>query len=146
MCDAPPCQTDQFDTDRRWYVVWFLVGLLLGICVIEFWPLPEGEVQLGHDIFAAEAQMMTISTCLMMFKVAQRDLPTSEEGLPALIDPPNRFKVRKRFIEKESILDPWGIPYGYARVEQKSIPGYDIWSAGPDKVHFTADDIIYRKR
>ena len=90
--------------------------------------------------------MMTISTSLMMFKVAQRDLPTSEEGLAALVDPPSRFKVRRRFIEKESILDPWDIPYGYARVEQKGMPGYDLWSAGPDKVHFTEDDIIIRRR
>lgn len=123
-----------------------MMGVFFGICVIKFWPLPEEEVRLGHEIFAARAQMRSIKFSLRMFRVNQRDLPTSEEGLAALFDPPSRFEVRKNFIEKEGILDPWDIPYGYARVEQKNMPGFDIWSAGPDKFHFTDDDIIYRVR
>jgi len=120
-----------------------MMGVLFGICVITFWSAPDEE---DPSVVAAKAQMMTISTSLKMFRVAQRELPTSEEGLGVLVDPTSRFKVRKSFIFGEGILDPWDVPFGYSRVEHKSKPGYDIWSAGPDKVHFTDDYIIYRVR
>ena len=38
-------------------------------------------------------------------------------------------------------LDPWGQPYQYAVPGAKSRGAFDVYSAGPDKVASTADDI-----
>jgi len=75
-------------------------------------------------------------------------LPTTEEGLQALIDGPDDPQLADRFegpyIPKnmpELLIDPWGRQYVYRRTEGGNRP-IDLRSLGPDGVE-SDDDISY---
>lgn len=126
--------------------MWFVVGLITGYLA--------KEIHLAFDpgyisqamVIATQSHMGTVKTALKMFKVANKDLPTTAEGITALVKTPSRFTKKNRFMQEGDIVDPWGTVFGYSRTIDDANPGFDLWSAGPDKVHFTDDDLIFRVR
>lgn len=131
---------------RLWYIVWFVFGLITGYLAKEIHLAFDTSYISQAMVNATHSHMGTVKTSLKMFKVANKDLPTTSEGITALVKTPSRFPIKGRFMQEDDIVDPWGTVFGYSRIVEGENPGFELWSAGPDKVHFTADDITYRVR
>jgi len=94
------------------------------------------KIQVGNDITAITTQLRT-------YELYCINLPTTEQGLEALVSRPNTPPVPRRW---ESLLpsiplDPWGTPYGYLNPGTRNSAGFDLYSLGPDKKDGTEDDI-----
>lgn len=94
----------------------------------------------GCRIVATEAQMGTLATGLRQYKTLNHKLPTTEQGLAALVTSPASASKQKRIVESSGILDPWGNPYQYQTPGKSGRP-YHIWSFGPDGKNGTGDDV-----
>lgn len=81
---------------------------------------------------AARAQIEMLGAALDAFRLDVGRYPTTEEGLQALIEPPQGVESWKGpYLRKKKVpLDPWGNPYYYL------CPGehgdYDLCSLGRD--------------
>lgn len=95
---------------------------------------------LGYDL--AQAQLNTLKTAIIQYKTLNRQLPSNEQGLWALVQPPENARVKKALMSDSAILDPWGNPFRYRTPGQRSDRPFDVWSLGPDGVDGTADDIF----
>ncbi len=95
----------------------------------------------GHPIFfasgrhmRASADLQMIQSMLQIYKAENGSYPTTEQGLAALVDKPT--------LPRMSALpkDPWQNDYVY-RCPGRTRPGeYDLFSPGPDRIPYTADD------
>jgi general secretion pathway protein G len=85
-----------------------------------------------------------VESALRMYQIDAGFLPTTEQGLRALVEQPTTQPVPRRWKpqlkDKEMIMDPWGNPYQYRRPGLKNADGFDIWSFGKDGIE-SADDI-----
>ena len=68
--------------------------------------------------------------------------PTTEQGIQALVTPPETDPKPARWYQlfKEVPKDPWHNNYIYRCPGVKNPGGYDLFSAGPDRIADTADD------
>ena len=91
----------------------------------------------------AQAELDKISTRLLRYESKALRLPTTEQGIQALVEKPTIEPVPDRHTQflEEMPKDPWGQDYKYRLPAQKSKRGYDIWSIGPDGVDGNEDDI-----
>ena len=83
----------------------------------------------------AQSQIALLEAALDQYRLDMGRYPSTEEGLKALIIPPEDEKEREKwrgpYLKKKKIpLDPWGNPYHYR------CPGehgeFDLWSYGAD--------------
>lgn len=92
----------------------------------------------------AQQDIENLKTQVELYQIYTGFLPSTTEGLQALISPPIGLRPPakwKQFLT-ELPLDPWGTPYQYRCPAAKSHHGrYDLFSGGPDKLLNTADDI-----
>lgn len=119
----------------------FEIMLVLGIIAVL---VGSAIFMLGGAVGVAEDQraatdIKTLSTALGMYKVQNGFLPTSDQGLEALVTRPANAK-RWRQILDELPKDPWGNPYQYRRPGKKNTRGFDLYSLGEDGVE-SEDDI-----
>jgi general secretion pathway protein G len=102
--------------------------------------------KLSSDAKDSEARAIVTNSArnaLVAFKIQMGDYPTTEEGLVALVERPERRKDRWQgpyLKSTEALVDPWGRPYQYRSPAVKSTAGYDLRSLGPDGV-LSKDDI-----
>jgi type II secretion system protein G len=92
----------------------------------------------ARDIEQLRAQMDQAVTTIeklgngvAAFKLDTGRLPTTEEGLNALVQKPAGLASWKGPYVKEIPLDPWDQPFHYAQPGVHNIEGYDLWSSGP---------------
>jgi general secretion pathway protein G len=92
---------------------------------------------------AAKAQVGQLSSLAKQYQIDVGDFPPS---LEALLQPPpdlaNPAKWNGPYLEKATLpLDPWDRPYEYQYpgIHNPELP--DIYSAGPDGVKGTQDDV-----
>jgi general secretion pathway protein G len=87
--------------------------------------------------------MEKIATGLLGYEARNQRLPTTDQGLKALVDKPATEPIPERWTQflKEVPTDPWGQEYKYRNPAQRSKDGYDVWSVGPDGQDGTDDDI-----
>jgi general secretion pathway protein G len=71
-----------------------------------------------------------LSVQLEFYRKFNGAYPTTGEGLSALVP---------RVME-DVPKDPWGTPYVYRFPGKRYANGYDLFSAGPDRLEETADD------
>lgn len=90
-----------------------------------------------------KADISTLSVALQSYEIRAGNLPTTEQGLHALLERPSTEPQPRQWYRMlaEELLDPWGHPYRYANPATRSKSGYDLWSAGADGQDGTADDI-----
>ena len=69
--------------------------------------------------------------------------PSTEQGLASLITKPAGDPVPRRWnqIEEKLEQDPWGMEYHYEFPGKHNRTSYDVFSAGPDRLAGTDDDI-----
>ena len=141
--------------DQKKKNVFTLVGLLLVVVIIGIliWPNILNFIRKMDDaknarimqannarIIRSMSDIAVMGSALSLYEITIGELPTSDQGLLALIENPGVEGWRKRFIQKDSFSDPWSNDYRYI------CPGshgndYDLFSIGPDRQEGTEDDI-----
>lgn len=95
---------------------------------------------------ASGASMVGIRTALHAFAVDMGRMPTSAEGLGALLNrPPGAKNWRGPYISSvnwhQALTDPWGNAYRYFATVTGRYQQYTISSDGPDRMAGTTDDL-----
>lgn len=119
-----------------WLLVWGGLALVFTNCY--------GPMGRNDYLQRAEADLHTIETNLIRYKVRCREFPTTAQGLDALVSKPTIAPVPTNWAqlsEPEGIIDPWGNPYQYRFPARHNLDKPDVWSMGPDGKPGTRDDI-----
>jgi general secretion pathway protein G len=90
---------------------------------------------------AAIAQIGQIRSAVMMFNGDNARFPTKDEGLQALVAPPQGLENTWHKLYDRLPKDPWGNDFQYAYPLQNVSPPFSVISAGPDGQFGTDDDI-----
>lgn len=85
---------------------------------------------------AAQSDLHTFEMALDQYQLIVGELPTTEQGLMALFEPPsgadeNKWRQGGPYIKKQNFNDPWGNPYVYESPGPADQP-YAILSYGAD--------------
>lgn len=93
-----------------------------------------------------KADITAITTQLRTYELFCQHLPTTEQGLKALVEKPTvpPIPIRWEQLLKEIPKDPWGRPYQYRLHENETPMTFDVLSPGPDGIP-SADDIHLEK-
>ncbi len=120
------------------------IMLVVGIIVII---LGVAVSKLGNTTGVAKdmrvrADIQAISTQLKLYESVNGFVPTTEQGLQALVTPPESDPKPTRWYQlfKELPQDPWSNNYIYISPGRKNPNGFDLYSAGADRKPDTADD------
>jgi general secretion pathway protein G len=117
-----------------------IIGLLLGLVIYSLQGVPESAQK-----DAAAANILTLSEALTLYQMENGMLPTTEQGLKALVSKPSSDPVPTRWSahisDPTALVDPWGHPYLYVNPGKHNPTRYDLYSSGPDGVPDNADDI-----
>lgn len=92
----------------------------------------------------AKADISTITSALRAYEVQNLYLPTSRQGIKALVSKPSSRPIPKSwkpFMKEKLLIDPWGNEYQYLRPGKKDSGGFDLFSMGEDGVAGSDDDI-----
>ncbi|MFO1152200.1 MAG: type II secretion system major pseudopilin GspG [Rhodospirillales bacterium] len=109
-------------------VVLVILGLLAAVVAG-----PQVFRQLGAaKSEAAKLQLDRVGGSLDLFRLDVGRYPAQQEGLRALVEPPvGVARWNGPYLKKqESLIDPWGRPFGYRYPGQHG--EYDLWSLGAD--------------
>jgi general secretion pathway protein G len=89
-----------------------------------------------------QADISGIRTMLMSYNGMNGFYPSTDQGLKALVNRPDTEPVPNRWTRLMEAVptDPWGKEYIYRYPGTKSPSGYDLFSAGPDRIPDTEDD------
>lgn len=90
-----------------------------------------------------QGDLNTIATQLQLYEARNSRMPTTEQGIEALVSKPTKEPLPERWIAllDEEPKDPWSQPYKYRYPAQKSKKPYDLYTVGKDGVEGTEDDI-----
>ena len=108
-----------------------LVMVILAILAAIVVPKFAGRSEQAK-VAAAKTDIAGIETALDAFEVDNGRYPSSDEGLPALMDPPSGLKNWKGPYLKRLPPDPWGQAYNYRFPGTHVTNGYDLYSYGPE--------------
>jgi general secretion pathway protein G len=114
-----------------------IIALLLGAAIYKL----GGNVEYARSTRVA-ADMQGINTQLKLYESMNGFMPSTEQGLKALVQQPSTEPRPTRWYQlyKELPKDPWNNDYVYLNPGRKNPNGYDLYSAGKDRKPDTADD------
>jgi general secretion pathway protein G len=114
-----------------------IIALLMAAAIYKMAPAVDvaKKTRVGADI-------QGIRTMLLSYQGMNGFYPTTEQGLKALVVRPDSEPVPNRWTQMMTDVptDPYGKEYVYRCPGSKNTSGYDIFSAGPDRIPDTADD------
>ncbi len=115
-----------------------IVALLVGAGIVSL----TGVLDSGKKT-RVKGDLNTLSAALRSYETDNMFLPSSEQGLAALVQKPSSRPVPNNYTAKlkKPLLDPWGNSYHYRRPGTKDKGGFDVYSAGPDGQADTGDDV-----
>lgn len=123
-----------------------LLEIMLVVAIIALL-LTTGFYYLGNQIgVGQDAKLMAdykaFDSALQTYENFGGSLPTSEQGLAALVTMPQGDPKPQRWYQlmKQLPKDPWGSEYVYVAPGTHNTTGYDIYSKGKDHVAGTGDD------
>ena len=119
-----------------------LVLAILGVITSMVVPRLIGRQQ-HANVDATKLSLRGVEHALKLYALDHSgNFPPSTEGLNILLQAPGQRDPRWRgpYLEQPA-LDAWGSPVIYEFPGRHNTQGYDIVSAGPDKIPNTADDI-----
>lgn len=93
------------------------------------------------DVKGAKNQAYLFENPVNTYMLHMRQYPTTLQALvtaPADVD---AAKWKGPYLDKAIPLDPWGGEFKIRAPGTFNPNGFDVWSAGPDKVDGTADDV-----
>lgn len=114
-----------------------IIGLLIGMGV----KMMGGKIE-EAKIVRARGDIEGLKTALLLYQSGSGSLPTTEQGLKAMLTKPDgnvRNWVQR--IEPSQLVDPWNKEYLYVQPGVRNPKTYDLYSAGPDMIPNNADDI-----
>ncbi|MCB1123547.1 MAG: type II secretion system major pseudopilin GspG [Verrucomicrobiae bacterium] len=117
-----------------------LVMALLGGLVVLGLTQIGGILKGGQEDTARIFVNDTMKASLFRYRVDNGRMPSTEEGLDALITAPGGATNWKGPYMERIPQDPWGRDYQYKNPGQKSTTGYDLYSLGEDGVE-SEDDV-----
>ena len=124
-------------------VVTLIIGLILAVILggaLLF--APKFTKRSEHSkIAAVHVDIANIGVALDAYELDFGRYPSTEEGLRALINPPQDPTRWRGPYLKSGPKDAWGNPYIYRYPGQHNVNGYDLYSFGPDGQEGGADDI-----
>lgn len=90
-----------------------------------------------------QGDISAIATQLQLYEARNSRMPTTEQGIEALVTKPTKEPLPERWtaLLEELPKDPWGQPYKYRYPAQKSKKPYDLYTAGKDGIDGNEDDI-----
>jgi general secretion pathway protein G len=114
-----------------------IIVVLLGVAINKL----GDQVGFAKNV-AVRGDVQAIGTQLKLYESMNGFLPTSEQGLQALVSQPSSDPRPSHWYQlfKEMPKDPWGNNYIYLNPGRKNPTGYDLYSAGKDRKADTADD------
>ena len=114
-----------------------IIAVLMGLAIFKL----AGNVEIARHT-AVTADVQALGTQLKLYESMNGFFPTTEQGLQALVTPPDTDPKPARWYQlfKEVPKDPWHNNYIYRCPGVKNPGGYDLFSAGPDRIADTADD------
>jgi general secretion pathway protein G len=117
-------------------IVLGIIAVLLGSAI--YWMV--GTVG-GAKIQRVDGDITSITAALRMYEINNRFLPTTEQGLMALVRKPTSEPLPRRWNQqfKELPLDPWNRPYEYVCPGRHNPNGFDLYSLGEDGVESDDD-------
>jgi general secretion pathway protein G len=92
-------------------------------------------------VLRAKRDVETIAVQLKLYQALNGFLPTTAQGLQALVTAPEPKPAGWHPLMDAVPLDPWGNPYRYKAPGVHNPGSYDLYSAGPDGKADTGDDI-----
>jgi len=112
-------------------VVIVILGILAGLIVPRIMGRPDEAKQLS-----AQMQIQSLETALKLYKLDNGAYPTTEQGLQALVEPPQSATPLKKwrkggYLEKGKVpKDPWGNDFVF--LSPGTHDDFDIISYGAD--------------
>ena len=117
-----------------------LIELLLVLIILAVLAGIAAPIYLGQSGKAKEkatvASIANIKSALRMFEVTFDRFPTTDEGLDALINPPqsSNGEEHEPFLDSDVVpTDGWGQPFRY-RTPGLYNKSYDLWSIGANGI------------
>ena len=119
-------------------LVVMIIALLAGSAIY----LMGGNLGIAQDV-RVKADIQAIDMQLKLYQAANGFLPTTEQGLQALVTRPDSDPkpTQWRQLLPKVPLDPWQNPYNYENPGKHNTNSYDIYSSGQDRKPGTDDDI-----
>lgn len=112
-------------------VVIALMALIAGIAVPSY--MKRGDQARADKTISDFA---TIATALSLYKLDNAMLPSSEQGLQALVQKPTTSPLPPRYRQggylRDLPLDPWGNPYLYLAPSRDGEREFELISRGAD--------------
>jgi general secretion pathway protein G len=96
-------------------------------------------------VVAAQADVARLMTALNAYKRDTGRLPSTQEGLQALVvQAPSAEGWKGPYLKDGLPKDPWGNPYVYRQPGKLNADGADVLSFGPDQRDGGGDDLFGR--
>ena len=115
-----------------------IIAMILGAAMVAF----KGKLEFAQGT-RASADIQSIASSLLVYQAKNGFLPTTDQGLQALVTRPDTEPRPRQWIQQSESVprDPWGNEYHYVRPGIHNPNSYDLFSAGPDGIAGNADDI-----
>jgi general secretion pathway protein G len=138
MIPKPPHRKRSAFTLLEIMLVVTIIALLLGAGIYYM----TGSLGYSQEV-RIQADLRTISTQLSLYQSMNGFLPTTEQGIKAMVTrPESEPKPRQwRQLLTQVPRDPWQSDYIYAQPGKHNPNGFDLYSPGQDRKPDTADDM-----
>jgi general secretion pathway protein G len=115
-----------------------IIALLAGVAVSKM-----GDLYLEAQRITTKTNINSFGSFLLTYRAKGGNFPSSEQGLQALTTRPTAEPQPMSWmvLMKDIPKDPWGREYFYECPGKHNQDGYDIYSAGPNRVPGDADDL-----
>jgi general secretion pathway protein G len=119
-------------------IVLGIIAMILGGAIFSMNRIGESA-----KLSQVESDFKSFESAIAMYKLNAGQVPTTQQGLKALVEKPSSTPVPRRWTQvmKKVPQDPWGKPYGYRFPGKKNAADYEMYSAGADGLDNTADDL-----
>ncbi|RYD82952.1 MAG: type II secretion system protein GspG [Verrucomicrobiaceae bacterium] len=119
----------RFETGFTLLEIMLVVSIIALLAAAAIFKL-SGNLQVAQ-ITRVEGDLQSFKAQLNTYQGMAGSLPTSDQGLKALVDPPSPRPRRWVKLLNEVPVDPWGKEYVYKRPATRSKDAYDLYSTGP---------------
>ena len=114
-----------------------IIALLLGAAIYKM--APSVDVAKKTRV---QADIQMLRTMLLAYSGRNGFYPSTDQGVKAMAQRPETEPIPAQWTQliESPPKDPWGMDYIYRCPGIKNPSGYDLYSAGPDRVADTQDD------
>lgn len=114
-----------------------IIAVLMSLAIYKL----KGNLEIGRNV-AVQSDIRSIGTQLKLYESMNGFMPTTEQGLQALVTQPTTEPRPSRWTQFFDSVpkDPWHNDYIFLNPGRRNANSYDLFSAGADRKPDTADD------